>query len=106
MRLQPAGPDGLPLTNEDGPVDLNQLYFDHQIAVMRARTALSRDVRSDRRFDASLIAGRIGCMQRALGAGAARGWETLAAPDPAEPAGRSLTLQAPGWRDALPSPQD
>ena len=42
----------------------------------------------------------------ALGAGAARGWETLATPDPAELAGRSLAMHAPAWRDALPPPQE
>ena len=53
-------------------MDLNELYFDHQVAVMRADGARSREYRHDHRFDASLIAGRIGCMQRALGAGAER----------------------------------
>lgn len=78
---------------------LNQLYFDHQIAVMRAGGALSRELRRDRQLDASLIAGRIGCMQRALGADAARAWETLAAPDGTDLASRSLALRAPGCRD-------
>ena len=87
-------------------MDLNQLYFDHQIAVMRSRDASSGEHRRDRQFAPSMIAGRIGCMHRALGAGAARGWETLAMPDPAELAGRSLALHAPAWRDALPPPQE
>jgi len=80
-------------------VDLNQLYFDHQIAVMRADGALSRQCRRDRRFDASLIAGRIGCMQRALRAGAAPVWEALAAQGAADLPSPSLALHAPGWRD-------
>ena len=106
MRLQQAGPDVLPLVYEDGIVDLNQLYFDHQIAVMRADGAMSREFRRDRQLDASLIAGRIGCMQRSLGAGAARGWETLAVPDRHELASRSLALGAPGWRDGLSRAQE
>jgi len=52
-------------------VDLNQLYFDHQIAIMRAGTTSACELRGDRQFHASLIAGRIGRMQRAPGAGAA-----------------------------------
>jgi len=64
-----------------GAMDLNELYFDYQVAVMRADGARSREYRHDHRFDASLIAGRIGCMQRALGAGAAPAWEALAVHD-------------------------
>ena len=101
MRLQQAGPDVLPLTDEDGIMDLNQLYFDHQLAVMRAGSTLSYELRRDRQLDASLIAGRIGSMQRALGADAARAWETLAAPDVADLSSRSLALHAPSWRDDL-----
>ena len=80
-------------------MDLNQLYFDHQIAVMGADGALSRRFRRDQRFDASLIAGRIGCMQRALRAGAAPAWEALAAQGAAELPATSLALHAPEWRD-------
>ena len=98
-RLQQAG-YLLPLIDEDA-MDLNQLYFDHQITVMRAGAAQSDALRRDRQFDASLIAGRIGCIQRALGAKAARAWETLSAPDASELTSRSLALQAPAWRDDL-----
>lgn len=80
-------------------MDLNQLYFDHQIAVIRADGASSRKFRRESRFDASLIAGRIGCMQRALRAGAAPAWEALAARDALDLPARSLALCAPGWRD-------
>jgi hypothetical protein len=73
-------------------MDLNKLYFDHQIAVMRADGAVSFAFGRDRRSDASLIAGRIGCVQRALGAAAAEGWETLAAArDPADLSKRPLS---------------
>ena len=87
-------------------MDLNKLYFDHQIALMRAGSAGPGELRRDRQFDASLIAGRIGCMQRSLGAGAARGWESLAVPDPAELAGRSLGLRAPGWQEDPSAPRE
>ena len=87
-------------------MDLNQLYFDHQIAVMRAGAASPGAPGRDRRLDASLIAGRIGCMQRALGAKAARGWETLAAPDVTDLASRSLALHATSWRDDLPAARE
>lgn len=80
-------------------MDLNELYFDHQIAVMRADGASSREFRRDRRFNASLIAGRIGCIQRALGADAAPVWEALAARDATDLPTGSLALRAPGWRD-------
>jgi hypothetical protein len=105
MRSQQASPDVLPLIDEDGIMDLNQLYFDHQIAVMRAGSALSCELRRDRQSDASLIAGRIGCMQRALGAGAARAWETLAARDVTDLSSRSMALHAPSRRDDLAPPQ-
>ena len=82
-------------------VDLNQLYSDHQIAVMRAGPASSRELHHARHFAASLIAGRIGCMQRALGASAAAGWETLAAPHSTDFSSRSLALRAPGGRNEL-----
>lgn len=82
-------------------MDFNQLYFDHQIAVIRADSALSDPLRRESAFDASVIAGRIGCMQRALGAGAARGWEALAAADVAQLTSRLLALLAPNRSDAL-----
>ena len=59
-------------------MDLTQLYFDHQLLQMKARRALSHDVRRAHESGASLIAGRIGCMQRALGAAGAPGWEAMA----------------------------
>jgi hypothetical protein len=59
-------------------VDFNQLYFDHQVLLMRADGAPSDGTQHQHTFDASLIAGRIGCMQRAVGAGAAPLWEARA----------------------------
>lgn len=58
-------------------MDLNQLYFDHQVLTMKA--AASSDARCGHRAGASRLAGRIGGIQRALGAGAAPAWEGLAA---------------------------
>ena len=60
-------------------MDLNQLYFDHQVLLMRAGRTLSAEARRALETGASLIAGRIGCMQRALGAAGAPGWEAIAA---------------------------
>lgn len=66
-------------------MDLNQLYFDHQLLLMQAQRARSESTKHDHEVGASLVAGRIGCMQRVLGATAAPVWEALAAVD-----GRSL----------------
>jgi len=64
-------------------MDLNELYSDHQVALMRADGT------------SSLIAGRIGGLQRALGAGAAPAWEALAAQGATDLPTRSLALRAP-----------
>ncbi len=60
-------------------MDLNQLYFDHQLLLMKAKRTLSTEARVAHEACASLIAGRIGCMQRALGAAGALAWEAIAA---------------------------
>jgi len=85
-------------------MDLNELYFDHQIAVMQADGTLSCQFRRDRRFDATLIAGRIGCIQRALRAGAAPAWEAIAARGAPDLPVQSLALHAPGGCDGLAPP--
>ena len=59
-------------------MDFNQLYFAHQLLLLkagRARTGVRRDALE---VAASHVAGRIGCMQGALGASAARQWTGLA----------------------------
>ncbi len=61
-------------------MDLNQLYFDHQLLLMKAAGAASDSVRHEHEAVASRVAGRIGRTQRALGAPAAPVWEGLAAP--------------------------
>ncbi len=58
-------------------MDLNQLYFDHQLLLIRARLAASFGIRDAHEAKASQIALRIGRMQRRLGAAAAQTWERL-----------------------------
>ena len=61
-------------------MDFNRLYSDHQILLMQAERAPSEAMRHVHEVAATHIAGRIGCMQRALGADAASAWDSLAAP--------------------------
>ena len=72
----------LPLTTREHAVDFNRLYSDHQILLMQAERAPSEASRHvhEHEVAASHVAGRIGCMQRALGANAASAWDSLAAP--------------------------
>jgi hypothetical protein len=60
-------------------VDFNQLYRDHQLLLMRADGAPNEGVRQLHEVAASQVAGRIGCMQRALGASGSHAWAALAA---------------------------
>ncbi len=53
-------------------MDLNQLYFDHQLLLMQAQSEPCADRRRLHRNGAALVAGRIGCMQVAMGARAAQ----------------------------------
>jgi len=71
----------LPLTTRETIVDLNQLYFDHQLLLMEASQATSVGVRHEHEVGASHIAGRIDCLQSAMGAAAAPIWEALAQAD-------------------------
>jgi hypothetical protein len=67
-------------------MDLNQLYLDHQLLLIKAERAGSRVTRNECEVDASNVAARIGCLQRGLGAAAAPFWEGragLGAPSPA-----------------------
>jgi len=61
-------------------VDFNRLYSDHQRLLIEAQRAPSEAMRHEHEVAATHIAGRIGCMQRALGATGASAWESLAAP--------------------------
>ena len=76
----------LPLTTRETIVDLNQLYFDHQILLMRAAgSPVMADAALHLR-DAARIAGQIGGVQRAKGASAEAYWNRPAANDHAPPA--------------------
>ena len=61
-------------------MDLNKLYFDHQLLVMKAKQALSAELRRTHEAATSLVAGRISHVQRALGAACAPAWEAIADP--------------------------
>lgn len=56
-------------------MDLNQLYHDHQLTLMRAARAFDSRVRLAQEKRAITIASAIEAKQRALGAAAARRWE-------------------------------
>jgi hypothetical protein len=60
-------------------MDLNKLYFDHQVLVVRARHAAPGKARSSYETGARRVADSIGSIQRLSGAPAAMGWELLAA---------------------------
>jgi hypothetical protein len=62
-------------------LDLNQLYFEHQLSLMRASQAPAGALRLRHEFAASVTAGRVGCIQRAARAPAADGWEAMAKSD-------------------------
>ena len=55
-------------------MDLNQLYFDHQILLIRAEGAETMHARRDHQAEAAQVAGRIGQRQTTLGAAAACAW--------------------------------
>ena len=55
-------------------MDLNQLYFDHQIQLMQAQGAPTSAVRRGHESAAARIAERIGQRQVRLGAAAACAW--------------------------------
>jgi len=61
-------------------VDFNRLYSEHQRLLLEAKRAPNEVMRHEHEVAATHVAGRIGCMQRALGATAASAWESLAAP--------------------------
>lgn len=63
-------------------MDLNRLYFDHQLSLMRASRSATCGGRRRHVSRALRIAGRIGFAQRSLGAAAATDWEIQARPLP------------------------
>ncbi len=74
-------------------MDLNHLYSEHQIAVMRASASTSRLARTRHLAAAGVFAHHIGTYQRTIGAPAASGWRSGSdgAPRPA-PANPGLAL--------------
>ena len=74
-------------------MDLNQLYFDHQVLLIKAARADTCAARHEHEVSASHVAGRIGCMQRAVGASAAPAWDVLAAGSEASLASPERHLQ-------------
>jgi hypothetical protein len=56
-------------------MDLNQLYFDHQLSLMRAAAAPDCRIRAAQEHNALTIARKIERHLRALGARALYGWE-------------------------------
>ncbi|OYW44001.1 MAG: hypothetical protein B7Z08_04165 [Sphingomonadales bacterium 32-68-7] len=55
-------------------MDLNKLYFDHQLLLMKARSPVTPQARSEKLAAARAIAGRIARFQHALGAASAAAW--------------------------------
>lgn len=64
-------------------MDLNQLYFDHQLSLMRADEADTPCLEHSHLHDAALVAARIGERQGKLGAAAACAWTRHALAQPA-----------------------
>jgi len=62
-------------------MDLNKLYFQHQIAVMASSSETNVEVRVERRAEAAAIARRIQTFQLGAGAKAARTWGGRWLPD-------------------------
>jgi hypothetical protein len=97
-------------------VDINRLYFDHQISAMRATAMPTAILRREAERAASAIAEEIGCIQGALGAPAAPGWERLvrsghviagsSRPSPSSSGDRSVVAStALGRADLAPRPR-
>ncbi|WP_199556390.1 hypothetical protein [Sandaracinobacteroides hominis] len=56
-------------------MDLNQLYFDHQLLLMQARGAASEDTRLRLGYNASVVAGSIERLNSVSGAPRLRHWK-------------------------------
>ena len=68
----------LPLTSWSTVLDLNHLYSQHQISLMRAVSAPSQLCRTKHQVAARGIAQEIAALQQRLGAAAAAGWSVAA----------------------------
>jgi len=71
-------------------MDINDLYFRHQISVMRAKAASDDAMRGTHQRSADELAHRIGHWQQRVGAGAASMWNVCRAA-----ACRNVPLGAP-----------
>ena len=58
-------------------MDINDLYFRHQLSLMRAKSALDEQVRGNHQSLADELAQRIGIWQQRVGASAASMWNIL-----------------------------
>lgn len=67
-------------------MDLNDLYFRHQISLMRAKSSGDDCARGKHQVNADELASRIGHWQTRVGAGAASMWVRVARGDVAESA--------------------
>jgi hypothetical protein len=61
-------------------MDLNRLYFDHQMQLIEAERAPSERLHRKHTVAAWVVAERIARIQRRLGAAAAPAWEALSSP--------------------------
>ena len=64
-------------------MDLNKLYFEHQLLQMQADAAPDCSQRKDYKRGAAEVAGRIGRKQDRLGAAAAAAWNAQSYSEPA-----------------------
>ena len=55
-------------------MDINRLYFDHQLSLIKVMEAATPDLRHGHESEAARIAGCIGHKQTKLGAAAACAW--------------------------------
>lgn len=61
-------------------MDLNSLYFRHQISLIRAAASGCRALRATHIAAAETLAGKIACLQLRSGASASTGWAAIADP--------------------------
>lgn len=85
----------LPLTQWSEAMDLNQLYHDHQMSLMRADAARMGGSRALHRDEASTIARQIERIHRASGAAALRNWEERYTSTDQQPGSRRTTNGQP-----------
>ena len=64
-------------------MDLNRLYFNYQLSLIKAQEAATSEARRGHESEAARIAGRIGHRQAKLGAAAACAWMARAWEQPA-----------------------